>query len=71
VASHDGKRNEPPSWHGPGHHHEAEMQKALALLTPGQADRWHELTGPGFAGLNELRDSHGHDGPHDETRQLN
>lgn len=62
-----GKRNEPPSWHGPGHHHEAEMQKALALLTPEQADRWHELTGPRFADLAELQDPHGHD----ESRQLN
>jgi len=71
VAGREGKHNEPPSWHGPGHHHEAEMLKALALLTPEQANRWHELTGPRFAGLSELQDPHGHDGPHDETRQLN
>ena len=65
VASREGHRNEPPPWHGPGHHHEAEMQKALALLGPEQLVRWHELTGPPFAGLSEPQHARGHDGPHD------
>jgi serine/threonine protein kinase/gas vesicle protein len=68
AASHDGKHNEPPPWHGPGHHHEAEMQKALALLSTEQVARWHNLTGPRFAGLSDQHNQ-GHDGPHDDARQ--
>ena len=71
VADHEGKHDEPPPWHGPGHHHEAEMQKALALLTPEQLARWHDLTGPRFAGLSELQHPPGRGGPHDDARQLN
>ena len=54
------------AWRGPGHHHEAEMQKALALLNPEQLARWHEMTGPRFAGLSDLPHARGHDGPHDD-----
>jgi serine/threonine protein kinase len=71
VAGREGKHNEPPPWHGPGHHHEAEMQKALALLSPEQLARWHDLTGPRFAGLSEPQHTRGHGGPHDDPRQLN
>jgi hypothetical protein len=47
------------------------MQKALALLTPEQLARWHDLTGPRFAGLSELQHPPGRGGPHDDARQLN
>jgi serine/threonine protein kinase len=57
-----GHRHGPP---GTGHRHEAEMQKALALLNPEQLFRWHELTGPRFAGLNDPPHGRNHDGPHD------
>jgi serine/threonine protein kinase len=68
LASHDGDHNGPP--HGPGRHREADMQKALALLTPEQLTRWHELTGPRFAGLDDWQRGRGHDGPRDAGHPL-
>jgi serine/threonine protein kinase len=43
-------------------HHDAEMQKALALLNPAQIARWHQMTGPSFAGLSGSSHRPGHDG---------
>jgi serine/threonine protein kinase len=57
-----------PRHHGPpgsGRRHEAEMQKALAILNQEQLSHWHEMTGPQFAGLGEPLRGRGHDGPHD------
>jgi serine/threonine protein kinase len=64
-------RHEPSLWHRPGHRHEAELQKAIAVLNPEQLARWHEMTGPPFAGLSESQHGRGHDGPPDEFRELN
>jgi serine/threonine protein kinase len=69
MANREGRRNEPPPWRGPGHHREAEMTKALALLSPEQLAHWRELTGPRFAGLSDLPHGRGHDGPHDERHE--
>jgi serine/threonine protein kinase len=68
LASHDGKHGETPPWHGPGHHREADLSKALALLNPEQLARWQEMTGPRFAGLSDLFHSRGgHEGPRDDV----
>jgi serine/threonine protein kinase len=56
---------------GPGRRHEAELQKALAILTPEQLAHWNEMTGPKFAGLGEPPHGWGHDGPHDDFRGPN
>jgi serine/threonine protein kinase len=63
CGPHPGGRHHGPP--GSGHRHEAEMQKALALLNPEQLTQWHELTGPRFAGLSDPPHGRNHDGPHD------
>ena len=63
-------RDEPPGRHGPGRHHEAELQKALALLNSDQLAHWRELTGPQFAGLSDSLRLRGHHGPHDDGQRL-
>ncbi len=67
LANHDGKHGDTPPWRGPGHHREADLSKALALLSPEQLARWQEMTGPRFAGLNDLSHSRGHEGPRDDV----
>ncbi len=67
LASRDGKHGDSPPWRGPSHHREADLSKALALLTPEQRARWQEMTGPKFAGLSELFHSRGHEGPRDDV----
>jgi len=71
LANRDRNHDGPPPWHGPGHHHDDELQRALALLNPDQLARWHELTGSPFAGLSEPRHSRGHEGPRHDVRQPN
>jgi serine/threonine protein kinase len=68
AANGDGERNEPPPPRGPSHRREADLQKALALLNPEQLTRWHDLTGPHFAGLDKPQRMRNHDGPpHDNV----
>jgi serine/threonine protein kinase len=45
----DRRRGGPPPW-GPDSGHQAEMSRALAILTPEQLARWREMTGAPFAG---------------------
>jgi eukaryotic-like serine/threonine-protein kinase len=66
CGPHLGRHHGPPS-----HHREAELEKAVAILTPEQSVRWNEMTGPKFAGLNEPPRGRGHDGPHDEFHEPN
>ncbi len=71
LGSHDGDHNDhngPPFPHGPGRRREADLQKALALLSPDQLSHWHELTGPRFAGLEETQRMRTHDGPRDKPQ---
>jgi serine/threonine protein kinase len=68
CGPHPGGRHHGP---GPGRRHEAELQKALAILTPEQLTHWNEMTGRKFAGLGEPPHGRGHDGPHDDFREPN
>ena len=68
CGPHPGGRRHGP---GPGRRHEAELQKALALLTPEQLAHWNEMTGPRFAGLSEPQHGRGHDGPPDDFHEPN
>jgi hypothetical protein len=66
TADRDGNHHGPPPWHGRGPNHEADMQKALAVLNPEQVARWHAMTGPPFAGLSDWQHPRDHDGPREK-----